>query len=60
MVEVFKEKKINEPFIKIQEITFKYREALKEETNKYKEIQEYTIKQVREMNTTTQDLKMEN
>jgi hypothetical protein len=52
MVEVFKEKKINEPFIKIQEITFKYREALKEETNKYKEIQENAIKQEKDINKT--------
>jgi hypothetical protein len=37
----------------------KHVEAFKEEANKYKEIQENTIKQVKDMNTTAQDLKRE-
>jgi bacterioferritin-associated ferredoxin len=34
-------------------------EAFKEEMNKCKKIQENTIKQVKEINTTVQDLKVE-
>lgn len=37
----------------------KQAKVLKAETNKYKEIEENTIKQVKEMNKTVQDLKME-
>ena len=38
---------------------FKQVEALKEETNKYKKLEENTIKQVKKMNKVVQDLKME-
>ena len=37
----------------------KHVEAFKEEANKYKEIQENTIKQVKDMNKTAQDLERE-
>jgi hypothetical protein len=44
----------------IQKYTGKHIEALKEETHKsLKEIQENAIKQVKELNKTIQDLKME-
>ena len=42
---------------KIQEDRIK--QAFKKETNKYERIQENAIKQVKEMNKTVQDLKME-
>ena len=55
-----KKKEINNSFKEIQENTGKKLEVFKEETQKFlKELQENTTKQMMEMNTTIQDLKME-
>jgi hypothetical protein len=43
---------MNKSLKEIQEKTFKQVEALKEESNKYKEIQETTIKPVKDINKT--------
>ena len=43
----------------IQENTFELSEVLKEDTNRHREIQENTTKQVKDMNKTVQGLKME-
>jgi predicted nucleic acid-binding Zn-ribbon protein len=58
MIEAFN-KKMNKSLKEIPENIFKQVEALKDEANKYKEIQENTIKQAKDMNKTVQDLKME-
>ena len=57
MIEAFKEDR-NKSLKERQENTFKQIEALKEEANKYKEIQENTIKHVIfDMNKIVQDLR---
>ena len=58
MIQAFKEN-INKSLKVIQENTFKQVYAWKEESIKYKEIQENTNKQVKEMNKTVQYLKRE-
>ena len=58
MIEAFKQK-MNEPLKEIWKNTFKQVEALKEEANRQKEIQENTIKLVKDVNKTVQDLKRE-
>ena len=55
-IEAFDEE-ISKYLFKIQEDRIK--QAFKKETNKYERIQENAIKQVKEMNKTVQDLKME-
>jgi hypothetical protein len=59
MINAFKEK-MNKSLNKIQEDTITLVEAFKEETNKlFKEKQENAIKQMKEMNKSVQDMKME-
>ena len=55
-IEAFDEE-ISKYLFKIQEDRIK--QAFKKETNKYERIQENATKQVKEMNKTVQDLKME-
>ena len=55
-IEAFDEE-ISKYLFKIQEDRIK--QVFKKETNKYERIQENAIKQVKEMNKTVQDLKME-
>jgi hypothetical protein len=47
------------PFKKYRKYIIKKVEGLKEEMNKYKEIQGNIIKQVKEMSKTVQDMKLE-
>ena len=58
MIKEFKEE-MNKTLKEIQKNVFKQAEALKEEANKFKEIKENIIKQVKDMNKTVQELKME-